>query len=62
LVFYGDDSGALAAVDAKTGEPLWDFQMNVTWKASPMTYAVEGRQYIGVAADRNIVVFALAAR
>ena len=59
LVFYGDDSGAFAAVDAKTGEPLWDFQMNVVWKASPMTYQVDGRQYIAVAADRNVVVFGL---
>jgi alcohol dehydrogenase (cytochrome c) len=59
LVLYGDDSGAFAAVDAKSGEPLWDFQMNVVWKASPMTYEVGGRQYIAVAADRNIVVFGL---
>jgi len=59
LVLYGDDSGAFAAVDAKTGEPLWDFQLNVLWKASPMTFMVEGKQYIAVAAERNVVVFGL---
>ena len=58
-MFYGDDSGALAAVDATTGEPLWDFQLNALWKASPMTYLVGGKQYIAVAAERNIVVFGL---
>ena len=59
LVFYGDDSGAFAAVNARTGERLWDFQLNVVWKASPMTYLVGGKQYIAVAAERNIVVFGL---
>lgn len=59
LVLYGDDSGAFAAVDAKSGEPLWDFQLNVNWKASPMTFMVNGKQYVAVAADRNIVVFGL---
>ena len=59
LVFYGDDSGAFAAVNARTGEPLWDFQLNVVWRASPMTYLVGGKQYIAVAAERNIVVFGL---
>ena len=59
LVFYGDDSGAFAAVNARTGEPLWDFQLNVVWNASPMTYLAGGEQYVAVAAGRNIVVFGL---
>ena len=59
LVFYGDDSGALAAVDAATGARLWQFQTNVLWKASPMTYAFDGRQHIAVAAGSTIVSFAL---
>ena len=41
LVFFGEDSGALMAVNAETGAPLWDFQTNAVWKASPMTY-IEG--------------------
>lgn len=59
LVFYGDDSGAFAAVDATSGKPLWHFQTNQLWKSSPMAYAVDGRQYIGVSAGSNIIVFAL---
>jgi alcohol dehydrogenase (cytochrome c) len=59
LVFFGDDSGAFAAVDAKTGKALWHFHTNQTWKASPMTYAVGGKQYVAVAAGSNILAFTL---
>ena len=59
LVFYGDDSGAFAAVDAKTGKPLWHFHTNESWHSSPMTYAVDGKQYVGVAVGPNIVAFGL---
>ena len=59
LVFYGDESGALAAVDAKTGKPLWHFHTNQPWRASPMTYMVDGKQYIAVAAAANILSFSL---
>ena len=50
LVFVGEDSGALMAVDAVTGTPLWSFRTNQMWRASPMTYQFDGRQYIAVAA------------
>jgi alcohol dehydrogenase (cytochrome c) len=59
VVFYGDDAGALAAVSATTGSPLWHFHTNAVWHASPMTYAVNGRQYIAAAAGGTIIAFAL---
>jgi alcohol dehydrogenase (cytochrome c) len=59
LVFFGDDSGAFAAVEAKTGQPLWHFHTSQVWKASPMTYMVNGRQYVAVASGPNVVAFAL---
>ncbi|MGH9160806.1 MAG: pyrroloquinoline quinone-dependent dehydrogenase, partial [Vicinamibacteraceae bacterium] len=59
LVFFGEDSGALAAVDARSGKPLWRFQTNVLWKASPMTYVFDERQYIAIAAGSTILSFAL---
>ncbi len=59
LVFFGDDSGAFAAADARTGEVLWHFHTNQLWKASPMTYAVDGKQFVAVAAGSNILTFAL---
>jgi alcohol dehydrogenase (cytochrome c) len=59
LVFYCEDSGAFAAVDAKTGKPLWHFNTNQQWKASPMTYSVGGKQFVAVAAAGQIFSFAL---
>jgi PQQ-dependent dehydrogenase (methanol/ethanol family) len=60
LVFYGESSGGFAAVDAKTGRTLWHFEANQPWKASPITYQVNGRQYVAIASGANILSFALA--
>jgi alcohol dehydrogenase (cytochrome c) len=59
LVFVGEEGGALMAVDTESGTPLWRFPTNQTWKASPMTYVFDGRQYIAVAAGSNIIAFAI---
>jgi PQQ-dependent dehydrogenase (methanol/ethanol family) len=60
LVFYGETGGTLAAVDAKTGRTLWrGFDGNASWRASPMTYVVNGRQHIAIASGNNIVSFEL---
>jgi len=47
------------AADAVSGRPLWEFAANVGWKASPMTYAFDGRQYVAVAAGSTILAFRL---
>jgi alcohol dehydrogenase (cytochrome c) len=59
LVIFGEEGGALMAADAVTGKPLWSFQTNQSWKASPMTYQFDGKQYIGVAAGGNILAFSI---
>ncbi len=61
LVFYGDGGGAFVAADASNGKLLWHFNTGQSWKAGPMTYTVDGRQYIGMAAGSTIMAFALAA-
>jgi alcohol dehydrogenase (cytochrome c) len=58
-VFFGETSGGFAAVDASNGKPLWHFDTNQPWKASPMTYAVRGRQYVAIASGADILSFAL---
>jgi alcohol dehydrogenase (cytochrome c) len=58
-VFYGETSGAFAAVDARTGVTLWHLEAGSPWKGSPMTYMVEGRQYVAIASGANILSFAL---
>jgi alcohol dehydrogenase (cytochrome c) len=59
LVFFGESSGAFAAVEARTGKYLWHFETNHAIKASPMTYAIGGRQYIAIASGSTILSFAL---
>ncbi len=60
LVFVAEDGGSLMAVDAVSGQRLWSFPTNQTWKASPMTYTFDGTQYIAVAAGPNIIALAVA--
>jgi alcohol dehydrogenase (cytochrome c) len=59
VVIFGEDSGALMAADATTGKALWNFQTNALWKASPMTYMFDNKQYVAVAAGSNIIAFGL---
>jgi alcohol dehydrogenase (cytochrome c) len=60
LVIYGDNTGgAVVAADAKTGKRLWHFNTGEVWKASPMTYAIDGQQYIGVVAGSTVMTFGL---
>ncbi len=59
LIFFCDEAGAFAAADAKSGKLLWHFYTNQPWHASPMTYAVDSKQFIAVAAGSNFISFAL---
>ncbi len=59
LVIFGEDGGGLMAVDATSGRPLWHFPMTHTWRASPMTYMFDGKQYIAAAAGPNIIAWGL---
>jgi alcohol dehydrogenase (cytochrome c) len=60
LVFYGDNTGgAFIAVDAKTGKRLWQFDTLDVWKSSPMTYGIDGSQYISAVSGSTVRVFGL---
>jgi PQQ-dependent dehydrogenase (methanol/ethanol family) len=59
LVFYSESSGGFAAIDAQTGRTLWHFETSQPPKASPMTYMVDGRQYVAIASGSNVLAFAL---
>jgi alcohol dehydrogenase (cytochrome c) len=48
LVFAGEPTGEFNALNARTGEPLWQFQTGSGHHSSPTTYSVDGRQYIAV--------------
>jgi alcohol dehydrogenase (cytochrome c) len=59
LVFAGSEEGNFFALDARTGKSLWDFQTGGGVRAGPMSFMIDGKQYIGIAASRNVYVFSL---
>jgi len=59
IVLFGEDGGIFTAADAQTGERLWQWPTGQTWRASPMTYMFDGKQYVAVAAGSNIVSFGI---
>ena len=59
VLFAASREGNLIALDAATGKLLWRYQTGGNMSASPMSFAVDGRQYIAVAAGDSIYCFAL---
>jgi PQQ-dependent dehydrogenase (methanol/ethanol family) len=49
LVFQGTGEGVFAAYDADNGDALWQYQSDSAVLAGPMTYELDGEQYIAVA-------------
>ena len=58
LVFWGN-AGVFQALDAASGEVLWEARVGGKIVAPPMSYAIDGRQYVAVSAGRGLFVFAL---
>jgi quinohemoprotein ethanol dehydrogenase len=50
LVFQGRADGTFTAYGAASGKPLWNFDAGVGVSAAPMTYEIDGRQYVAVLA------------
>jgi alcohol dehydrogenase (cytochrome c) len=59
LLFFGDDADSLEAVDARSGHALWHFNAGQSFTASPMTFAINGRQYVAIVAGNDVFSFAL---
>src|SRR5947208_1038204 len=55
LVFVGEGNGYFDAFDAKTGEVLWRFRCDAGVNAPPISYEVDGVQYLAVAAGGNSI-------
>ncbi|MGD2141746.1 MAG: PQQ-dependent dehydrogenase, methanol/ethanol family [Burkholderiales bacterium] len=53
LVFTGEGNGSFNAYDARNGKQLWSFQAGAGVNAPPVSYMVDGTQYIAVAAGGN---------
>ena len=59
LVFTGDAEGNFMVLDAASGKILWHFQCGASVYASPMTYAIDGKQYVAIAAGTTLFAFGL---
>ena len=59
LVFGGDASGNALALDPLTGHTLWHVNLNERMYNGPITYELDGRQYLLLAAGGKLYAFAL---
>ena len=53
LVFLGEGNGNFNAYDAQTGDRLWQFQTGAGVNSTPITYEIDGKQYMAVASGGN---------
>jgi len=58
-VFSGSDEGNFYALDAASGKPLWDFQTGGQIAANPVSFTIDGKQHVAIAASRVLYVFGL---
>lgn len=59
LLFAGDPSNNLIALNAKTGEPLWHANLGAGMTNAPITYELDGSQYITVGAGDTLYSFVM---
>ncbi len=58
LLFAGDPSGNFVALDPATGAVLWHAGLQANVSNGPMTYELDGVQYVVVAAGDTLYGFA----
>jgi alcohol dehydrogenase (cytochrome c) len=56
---FGSSRSTFVALDAGSGKELWHFDIGTPIYAAPMTYSVNGRQMVAIAAGRVVMAFAL---
>ena len=59
LVFSGSVDGYFYALDARTGAELWHVAVGAMVHSAPMSFAVDGRQYVTIAAGNVVFTFGL---
>lgn len=59
VAFASSADGNLIALDSRTGKYLWHYYTGASIIASPMAYAVDGKQYVAIASQSAIFTFAL---
>ncbi len=59
LVFAGDEDGYLMALDARSGKELWHIYTGSAVVTAPITYSLDGRQYLTIPSGAAVITFAL---
>jgi alcohol dehydrogenase (cytochrome c) len=59
LLFCGDGANNFVALNATTGDPLWHANLGASVSNGPMTYELDGTQYVVVTAGDSIWAFAM---
>jgi len=59
LLFTGGREGYFYALDAKTGKLLWKANLGGSIVNAPITYQIDGKQYVTVVSGHTLVTFAL---
>ncbi|HEY6342482.1 MAG TPA: PQQ-dependent dehydrogenase, methanol/ethanol family [Bryobacteraceae bacterium] len=59
VLFSGGRDGAFYALDAGDGKTLWETNLGPTVAAGPMTYMINGKQYVSIQAGNALYTFAL---
>ncbi len=59
LLFSGTADGYFFALDAASGGELWNISLGARVHAAPMTYAVDGEQFVAIAAGNVVFSFGL---
>ena len=59
VVFSGSVDGYFFALDAETGEELWHIALGALVQSAPITFAVDGQQYVTIAAGNVVYTFGL---
>jgi alcohol dehydrogenase (cytochrome c) len=59
LVFTGDNHGNMVALDAAKGETLWHASGGSAVQGGPITYELDGRQYVLIGSNNVLYAWAL---
>ena len=59
VLFTGTREGHFHAFDARNGAVLWKVSLGGPIAMSPMTYVVDGKQYVAVTAGSGLFIFGL---
>jgi PQQ-dependent dehydrogenase (methanol/ethanol family) len=59
VVFAASRDGYLIGLDATNGKLLWRYQTGSSIRSSPMSYAVDGKQYVSITSGSTLITFGL---